>query len=80
MFRRHALGGVSVLALMLAAATVATANHDLPAVTVDAPAPVKRVTRKPAQPASSIAPRPRIAATATKRQVPILVVNAREAA
>ena len=48
MFRFHALGGVSILALLLAPATIANANHELPAVTVDAPASVKRVVRKPA--------------------------------
>jgi iron complex outermembrane receptor protein len=78
MFRRHALGGVSVLALQvfqLAPATDAHANH-LPAITVDAPAPVKRVARKPAPRVASFARRARIAATASQRQIPVVVVNA----
>ena len=77
MFRRHALGGVSVLALsLLAPATIANANHDLPAVTVDAPAPVKRAVRKPAPRPTSMARRSRTAATAPQRQVPVVAVNA----
>ena len=44
MFRRHALSGVSVVALqlvMLAPATIANANHHLPEIMVDAPAAPK---------------------------------------
>jgi iron complex outermembrane receptor protein len=76
MFRFHAFGGVSVVALLLAPATIANANHDLPPVTVDAPAPVKRVVRKPAPRPTSIARRARTAPTAPQRQVPVVVVNA----
>ncbi|WP_375412787.1 TonB-dependent receptor [uncultured Bradyrhizobium sp.] len=75
MFRVHALGGVGVVALLLAPATIASANHDLPAVTVEAPAVVKRVARKPAPVSRSIARRSR-AVTAPPRQVPVVVVNA----
>ncbi len=76
MFRFHALGGVSVVALLLAPATIAHANHDLPAVTVDAPAPVKRVARKPAPRPDSVARRSRTAPTTPQRQVPVAVANA----
>jgi iron complex outermembrane receptor protein len=79
MFRRHALGGVSILALqiaLVAPATVARANHHLPAVTVDAPAPVKRAVRKPAPRPASMVRRSRNVATAPQRQVPVVVVNA----
>jgi iron complex outermembrane receptor protein len=76
MFRFHALGGVSVLALLLAPATIANANHDLPAVTIDAPASVKRVVRKPAPRPGSVARRSRTATTAPQRQVPVVVANA----
>jgi iron complex outermembrane receptor protein len=76
MFRRHALGGVSILALLLAPATIANANHDLPPVTVDAPAPAKRAVRKPAPRPASIVRRSQTAAAAPQRQVPVVVVNA----
>jgi iron complex outermembrane receptor protein len=76
MLRFHALGGVSVLALLLAPATIANANHDLPPVTVDAPAPVKRVVRKPAPRPGSVARRARTAPTAPQRQIPVVVANA----
>src|SRR6185295_18266900 len=76
MFRFHALGGVSVLALLLAPATIANADHDLPAVTVDAPATVKRVARKPAPRPDSVARRSRTAPTPPQRQAPVVVANA----
>ena len=76
MFRFHALGGVSVLALLLAPATVAKANHDLPPVTVDAPAAAKRAVRKPAPRPTSTARRSQTAATAPQRQLPVVVANA----
>ena len=79
MFHRHALSGVSVLALhvaLLAPATVAQANHHLPAVTVDAPTPVKRAVRKPASRSASVARRSRLAAAAPQRRGPVIVVNA----
>ncbi|HEV7411092.1 MAG TPA: TonB-dependent receptor plug domain-containing protein, partial [Bradyrhizobium sp.] len=76
MFRFHALGGVSVLALLLAPATIANANHDLPPVTVDAPAPAKRAVRKPAPRPTSSARRSQTAATAPQRQLPVVVANA----
>jgi iron complex outermembrane receptor protein len=76
MFRFHALGGVSVLALLLAPATIANANHDLPPVTVDAPAPAKRAVRKPAPRPTSSARRSHTAATAPQRQIPVVVANA----
>src|SRR3954469_15750835 len=75
MFRFHALGGVSVMALLLAPATIANANHDLPAVTVDAPAPAKRAVRKPAPHSTSTARRSRSAPTTPQRQVPVVVAN-----
>ncbi|WP_315703478.1 MULTISPECIES: TonB-dependent receptor [unclassified Bradyrhizobium] len=55
MFRRHALGGASVIAMELvllpSAAVFAQDNRELPAVTVDAPrAASQRAARKPAQP------------------------------
>jgi iron complex outermembrane receptor protein len=75
MFRFHALGGVSVLALLLAPATIASANHDLPPVTVDAPAPVKRVARKPAPRPGSVARPSRTAPAAPQRQIPVVVAN-----
>jgi iron complex outermembrane receptor protein len=76
MYRFHALGGVSVLALLLAPATIANANHELPAVTVDAPAPVKRVARKPAPRPVSTARRSRTAPTAPPQQAPVVAANA----
>jgi iron complex outermembrane receptor protein len=79
MFRLHALGGVSVLALqvvLLAPTTVANANHDLPAVTVDAPAPVKRIARKPAPRPTSVARRSRVAPTPPQQQAAVVAVDA----
>src|ERR1700709_1970566 len=76
MFRVHALSGVSVLALLLAPATLANANHDLPAVTVDAPTPVKRVARKPAPRPASAVRQARTAPTTPQRQAPVVAANA----
>jgi iron complex outermembrane recepter protein len=76
MFRFHVFGGVSVLALLLAPATIANANHDLPPVTVDAPAPAKRAVRKPAPRPTLSARRSQTAATAPQRQIPVVVANA----
>ncbi|MGJ4893279.1 TonB-dependent receptor family protein [Bradyrhizobium sp. HKCCYLRH3099] len=71
MFRRHALGGVSVVALqlvLLPPATVASAQsvRELPSVTVDAPRPAApRAARKPAaQPISVSARAPKPVASA----------------
>jgi iron complex outermembrane receptor protein len=83
MFRRHALAGVSVLALqlaLLASANVAHAQGEeqvLPPVTIDAPAPARRAVRKPApRPASGRRQSQRPAAAPAERQLPVLVVNA----
>ncbi|MGJ4911721.1 TonB-dependent receptor domain-containing protein [Bradyrhizobium oligotrophicum] len=63
MFRRHALGGVSVVALqlmLLQPATIARAEteKELPSVTVDAPrAAPQRTVRKPVVQAASVRPR-----------------------
>jgi iron complex outermembrane receptor protein len=82
MFRYHAPGGVSVVALqlaLLAPADVANAQSGektmLPPVTVDAPAaPVRRVARKPAgQIAARRQTRPAVAAP--ERQLPVVVVD-----
>ncbi|MGJ5178943.1 TonB-dependent receptor family protein [Bradyrhizobium oligotrophicum] len=72
MFRRHALGGVSVIALqlMLQPATIAHAQteKELPSVTVDAPrAAAPRAVRKPVTQAASVrsrAPKPAAASVA----------------
>ncbi|MGJ4950396.1 TonB-dependent receptor domain-containing protein [Bradyrhizobium sp. HKCCYLS20291] len=64
MFRRHALGGVSVVALQLVLLQPATIAHaqperELPSVTVDAPrAAPQRAVRKPAAPAAVLTTRP----------------------
>ncbi|WP_035645764.1 TonB-dependent receptor [Bradyrhizobium sp. ORS 285] len=68
MFRRHALGGASVIAMQLVLVQSVTIAHaqpeqELPSVTVDAPrAAAQRTTRKPAAPqaarATSRAPKP----------------------
>jgi iron complex outermembrane receptor protein len=83
MFRFHALGGVSVLALqvaLLAPASVAHAQGEeqaLPPVTIDAPAPAKRTVRKPAPRSASAQRRSqRTAANPPDRQLPVVVVNA----
>src|SRR3954469_23598472 len=60
MFRRHALGGVSVIAMELVLLQPATIAHaqtqrELPSVTVDAPRVASpRAARKPAQPAPTV--------------------------
>jgi iron complex outermembrane receptor protein len=79
MLRLHALGGVSILALqvtLIAPVTVARANHDLPPVTVDAPAPAKRAVRKPAPRPTASVRRSQTAAAAPQRHGPVVVVNA----
>ncbi|WP_315780227.1 TonB-dependent receptor family protein [Bradyrhizobium sp. SZCCHNPS1003] len=74
MFRRHALGGVSVLALqlmLLQSATIASAEteKELPSVTVDAPrAAPQRAVRKPIAQATSVrthVPKPPAASVAS---------------
>jgi iron complex outermembrane receptor protein len=54
MFRRHALGGASVIVMelmLLPSSAVFAQDKELPAVTVDAPRPAsQRAVRKPAQP------------------------------
>ncbi|WP_316165235.1 MULTISPECIES: TonB-dependent receptor [unclassified Bradyrhizobium] len=74
MFRRHALGGVSVLALqllLLQSSTIARAEteKELPSVTVDAPrAAPQRAVRKPVTQATSVrarAPKPAAASVAS---------------
>lgn len=82
MFRRHALAGVSLLAVqvgLLAPGTPAHAQGEeqaLPPVTVVAPTPAKRAVRAPV-PRPAVARRQvrRPAAVAT-RQPPVIVVNA----
>ncbi|CCD91211.1 putative TonB-dependent receptor protein [Bradyrhizobium sp. ORS 375] len=73
MFRHHALGGVSVIALQLVLLQPATIAHaqpagELPPVTVDAPrAAPQRTPRKPAAQAAAVssrAPRPTAASAA----------------
>jgi iron complex outermembrane recepter protein len=80
MFRLHALGGVSVVALqvaLLAPATVANAQSSekaLPPVTIDAPqAPARRAARRPGEQAASLKRRTRRAATAPERHLPVIV-------
>src|SRR5882757_4936880 len=82
MFRYHALGGVSVVALqvaLLASPESARAQDGepkvLPPVTVTAPpAPVRRTARKPATQAAAMRPRTPPTA-ASDRQLPVVVVN-----
>lgn len=79
MFRRHTLGGMSIVAIpvaLFAPTTIANANHDLPPVTVDAPATPKRAVRKPAPRQTSLARQSQRAAAPAQRQVPVVVVNA----
>jgi iron complex outermembrane receptor protein len=68
MFRFHALGGVSVLALVSAPTTIANANHDLPPVTVDAPG--QRATVRPAKKP------PQRTAVAPRRKKPVATAAA----
>src|SRR4051812_6633099 len=80
MFRRHALAGVSVVALqlvLLAPATMAHANHHLPEITVDAPAAPKHTVNKPApRPAQGRRQARRPATAPPPQQRPVIVVNA----
>ena len=78
MFRYHALGGVSIVALQVALSasqSVANAQNGeqmLPQVTVEAPrAPVKRAVRKPGEQPAAIKRRP----TAPERHIPVVVVT-----
>src|SRR4051812_26758855 len=79
MFRRHVLAGVSVLALqvvLLAPATIATANHHLPEIKVDAPTPLKRVLSKPApRPTQTRRQARRPAAPPAPKQQPVVAAN-----
>jgi iron complex outermembrane recepter protein len=85
MFRRHALGGVSVVALqltLLAPMTVAhaqTGAQVLPPVTVDAPrVPPKRAVRKPGEQAAAPRRRVRPVATAPARDLPAVAASAED--
>jgi len=80
MFRYHAVGGVSVVAIQLALLALSeTARAQsgepkmLPPVTVTAP-PARRATRKPADQAAAVR-RPTPPAAAPERQLPVVVVN-----
>ena len=82
MFRYHALGGVSLVAVqlaLLAPASVAMAQsaeeRALPPVTVDAPAQAKRAARKPAARTAAARRRTQPAAAAPERQLPVVVVD-----
>src|SRR5689334_12451536 len=83
MFRRHALGGVSVVAMQLvllppATTAYAQTERELPPVTVDAPrAAAQRAVRKPAtqvrQAGAARAPKP--AATPEPQAAPASTAN-----
>ena len=82
MFRYHALGGVSLVAIqlaLLAPASVAMAQSAdekvLPPVTVDAPRPAKRAARKPAGQATAARRATQPAVAAPERQLPVVVVD-----
>jgi iron complex outermembrane recepter protein len=82
MFRFHALGGVSVVALQVAlSAPISVANAQggeqaLPQVTIDAPrAPVKRAARKPGEQSVAIKRRPQPTAVSPERQIPVVVIT-----
>ena len=82
MFRYHALGGVSVIAIqvgLFAPAGIAYAQNSeekaLPPVTVDAPAAAKRAVRKPANRTAAVRRQTQPAATAPERQLPVVVVD-----
>jgi iron complex outermembrane recepter protein len=82
MFRLHALGGVSVVALQVALAapaTVANAQNSgqpLPPVTVDAPKPqVKRVARKPAERTAQPRRQPERTTPVPERHLPVVIVD-----
>jgi iron complex outermembrane receptor protein len=82
MYRLHALGGVSVVALQLvlpAAATIANAQSSekvLPPVTIDAPEAARRAAPKPADRTAAVRRRTPKTATAPERHIPVVVVNA----
>ena len=83
MFRYHALGGVSLVAIeltLLAPARVASAQSReekvLPAVTVDAPRQAKRAARKPAGEAAAARRPTPPAVAAPERQLPVVVNTA----
>ncbi len=85
MFRLHALGGVSVVALqvaLLAPLTVAHAQSGaqvLPPVTIDAPrGPPKRAVRKPGEQAAAPRRRVRPVATAPARDLPAVAASAED--
>ncbi len=82
MFRYHALGGVSILAIqavLLAPASIANAQSGeekfLPPVTLDAPPPAKRAARKPL--GRTVVARRHMppAGAAAGRQLPVVVVT-----
>ena len=76
MFRYHALGGVSLLAIGAALSAVPEpilAQTSLPPVTVDAPAQARRAAAKPA--ARAAVRRPSQSVAAPERQRPVVVVD-----
>ena len=83
MFRYHAFGGVSVVAIqvvLLASADIASAQSGqekvLPPVTVDAPrTQARRTARKPDSQAVAARRRTQPAVTTPQRQLPVVVVN-----
>jgi iron complex outermembrane receptor protein len=82
MFRFHALGGVSAVALQVALSvpiSVANAQGDeqvLPQVTIDAPrTPVKRAAPKPGEQSVAIRRRPQPTAVSPERQIPVVVIT-----
>jgi iron complex outermembrane recepter protein len=82
MFRYHALGGVSVVAIqvaLFAPAGVANAQSGeekvLPPVTVAAPPAAKRAARRPANRTAAVRRQTRPAATAPERLLPVVVVD-----
>lgn len=79
MFRRHALAGVSVLALqvvLLAPGTIAKANHHLPEIKVDAPTAIKHAVSKPApRPTQGRRQARRPAAPTAPKQQPVVALD-----
>ena len=82
MFRYHALGGVSVVAIqvaLFASGGVANAQSGeekaLPPVTVDAPSAAKRAARRPADRTAAVRRQNQPAAAAPERQLPVVVVD-----
>jgi iron complex outermembrane receptor protein len=82
MFRYHALGGVSVIAIqvaLFASGGVANAQSGeekaLPPVTVDAPSAAKRAARRPADRTAAVRRQNQPAAAAPERQLPVVVVD-----